>query len=68
MRVKRMRFEGDKPDLNDYIKVTSKGLACKWQSPEDMSQVIGVRLPDSKRHALKNDEILVGLTNTVIEG
>ena len=68
MKIKCMKFEGDKPDLNDYIKVTSKGLACKWQSPEDMSHVIGVRIPDSKKHALKDDEILVGLTSTVIEG
>lgn len=63
-----MKFEGDKPDLNDYIKVTERGTACKWQSPEDVSLVIGVRVPDSKKHALKDDEILVGLTSTVIEG
>lgn len=56
-----MKFEGEKPELDDYIEVTGDETVRKWPRSDDMSKVVGIRILELKSEPLEDNEILVRL-------
>lgn len=61
-----MKFEGERPNLGDYIEVTENKTVRKWPHSDNMSRVIGFRVPELKSSPLKDNEILVRLVGGII--
>lgn len=59
-----MKFEGDKPQLGNYLEVTGNDTVRKV-TDGDGSNIIGFRAPTAKHTYLPDDEILVQLINVV---
>ena len=59
-----MKYEGNKPDINDYVEYIDNKTVCKWKLGE-MSMVIGVRVPTITGYNLLDDEILIQLQSCI---
>ena len=59
-----MKFEGDKPNVDDYVVIIDNKTVRKWEL-EEMSLIIGVRVPTARGYSLQDDEILIQLSSCI---
>ena len=59
------KFEGDKPDIDDYVVATDNGAVRKYALNDDNSTIIGIRAPTAKRAYIPDDELLIQLVGPI---